>query len=83
MLLVLASHTKKKELLLTFRNTQIKGGVGRFTGGDPAVYFSNAFSNNGFAVGFGQTGRDNCFVGSRAASRLAALRPKPQPEERV
>ena len=48
------------------RNTQIKGGVGRFTGGDPAVYFSNAFSNNGFAVGFGQTGRDGCFVGTRA-----------------
>ena len=46
--------------------TQFKGGVGRFTGGDPAVYFSNAFSNNGFAVGFGQTGRDGCFVGTRA-----------------
>ncbi len=43
-----------------FRNTQIKGGVGRFTGGDPAVYFSNAFSNNGFAVGFGQTGNAAC-----------------------
>ncbi|MFZ1742273.1 MAG: carboxypeptidase regulatory-like domain-containing protein [Pontixanthobacter sp.] len=43
-----------------FSNTQIKGGVGRFTGGDPAVYFSNAFSNNGFAVGFGQTGVTGC-----------------------
>lgn len=49
-----------------FRDTQIKGGIGRFTGGDPAVYFSNAFSNNGFAVGFGQTGRSGCFTGSRA-----------------
>ncbi|MCB2085004.1 MAG: TonB-dependent receptor [Sphingomonadaceae bacterium] len=49
-----------------FSNTQVKGGVGRFTGGDPAVYFSNAFSNNGFAVGFGQTGRDGCFVGTQA-----------------
>lgn len=39
-----------------FSNTQIRGGVGRFTGGDPAVYFSNAFSNNGFVTGFGQTG---------------------------
>ncbi|WP_435416885.1 TonB-dependent receptor [Parerythrobacter aurantius] len=39
-----------------FSNTQIKGGIGRFTGGDPAVYFSNAFSNNGFVTGFGQTG---------------------------
>ena len=41
-------------------NTVIKGGVGRFTGGDPAVYVSNAFSNNGFAVGFGQTGNASC-----------------------
>ncbi|HSM54490.1 MAG TPA: TonB-dependent receptor, partial [Erythrobacter sp.] len=39
-----------------FSNTQVKGGVGRFTGGDPGVYFSNAFSNNGFVTGFGQTG---------------------------
>ncbi|MGB3377710.1 MAG: TonB-dependent receptor [Allopontixanthobacter sediminis] len=43
-----------------FSNTQIKGGLGRFTGGDPAVYFSNAFSNNGFAVGFGRTGTSSC-----------------------
>jgi len=43
-----------------FSSTQIKGGVGRFTGGDPAVYFSNAFSNNGFAVGFGRTGTSTC-----------------------
>lgn len=43
-----------------FSNTKVKGGVGRFTGGDPAVYFSNAFSNNGFAVGFGQTGVSSC-----------------------
>lgn len=49
-----------------FSNTQIKGGVGRFTGGDPAVYFSNAFSNNGFAVGFARTGQNGCFVGTRA-----------------
>lgn len=50
-----------------FRRTQVRGGVGRFTGGDPTVYFSNAFSNNGFAVGFGQTGRSGCFpAGQRA-----------------
>ncbi|NKB16373.1 MAG: hypothetical protein HC774_05080 [Sphingomonadales bacterium] len=41
--------------------TQIKGGVGLFTGGDPAVYFSNAFSNNGFVTGAGQTGAAGCF----------------------
>ena len=46
-------------------NTKIKGGVGRFTGGDPAVYVSNAFSNNGYAVGFGQTGRNGCAEGTQ------------------
>ena len=41
-------------------DTQIKAGIGRFTGGDPAVYFSNAFSNNGFVTGFGSTGSTAC-----------------------
>ena len=50
-----------------FSNTQVKGGVGRFTGGDPGVYVSNAFSNNGFAVGFGQTGSGGCFTGGARA----------------
>ncbi len=49
-----------------FSNTQIKGGVGRFTGGDPGVYFSNAFSNNGYAVGFARTGQSGCFTGAQA-----------------
>jgi Carboxypeptidase regulatory-like domain/TonB dependent receptor len=44
-----------------FSSTQIKGGVGIFTGGDPAVYVSNGFSNNGFVTGFGQTGVTGCF----------------------
>ncbi|MBA4747837.1 MAG: TonB-dependent receptor [Sphingopyxis sp.] len=44
-----------------FKNTQIKGGVGIFTGGDPVVYFSNAFSNNGFSTGQGNTGVASCF----------------------
>ena len=50
-----------------FSSTQLKGGVGIFTGGDPAVYFSNGFSNNGFVTGFGQTGVTGCFptTGSR------------------
>lgn len=42
-------------------STQIKGGVGVFTGGDPAVFVSNAFSNDGFATGAGQTGVASCF----------------------
>lgn len=36
-----------------FSNTRITGGVGIFSGGDPVVYFSNAFSNNGFSTGLG------------------------------
>jgi len=41
-------------------NTQLRAGVGLFSGGDPVVYFSNAFSNNGFSTGFGRTGVSNC-----------------------
>ena len=48
-------------------NTRVTAGIGRFSGGDPAVYFSNAFSNNGFVTGFGQTGVAGCFpAGTRA-----------------
>jgi opacity protein-like surface antigen len=32
-----------------FYNSRLTGGVGVFSGGDPVVYFSNAFSNDGFA----------------------------------
>ena len=43
------------------RRTQLTGGFGIFTGGDPTVYFSNAFANNGFNTGQGQTGVAGCF----------------------
>jgi len=43
-----------------FRSTQIRGGVGVFSGGDPVVYFSNAFSNNGFSTGEGSTRASGC-----------------------
>ncbi len=43
-------------------NSQLTGGVGIFSGGDPVVYFSNAFSNNGFSTGLGTT--NNCAVGA-------------------
>lgn len=43
-----------------FTDTQLRGGVGVFSGGDPVVYFSNSFSNNGFSIGFGRTGVANC-----------------------
>ena len=38
--------------------TQLKGGGALFSGGDPTVYFSNAFQNNGIALGFGSTGNN-------------------------
>ncbi len=39
-----------------FSNSRVTGGVGIFSGGDPVVYFSNAFSNNGFSSANGDTG---------------------------
>ena len=45
-----------------FSNTRITGGVGVFSGGDPVVYFSNAFSNDGFASVNGNTG--DCDAGA-------------------
>ena len=43
-----------------FSNSSLTGGVGVFSGGDPVVYFSNAFSNNGFSTGEGTTFRAQC-----------------------
>ena len=43
-----------------FSDTQVRVGVGIFTGGDPSVWLSNAFQNNGFGVGQGQTGVPGC-----------------------
>jgi hypothetical protein len=43
-----------------FSNSRLTGGVGIFSGGDPVVYFSNAFSNNGFSTGEGNTFRSQC-----------------------
>lgn len=34
-----------------FRRAQLRGGVGVFSGGDPLVWFSNAFSNTGLQAG--------------------------------
>ncbi|MCK0129357.1 carboxypeptidase-like regulatory domain-containing protein [Erythrobacter sp. F6033] len=36
-------------------DSRITGGVGIFSGGDPVVYYSNAFSNNGFSSALGTT----------------------------
>ena len=43
-----------------FYNTRFTAGVGRFSGGDPVVYFSNAFSNNGYSYANGDTFSDAC-----------------------
>lgn len=42
------------------RDTQIKGGIGWFSGGDPGVWFSNAFSNDGFASAPGRLSDSQC-----------------------
>ncbi len=42
------------------QNSRLTGGVGVFSGGDPLVYFSNAFSNNGFSTGEGSTFDAEC-----------------------
>ncbi len=46
-----------------FARTQLHGGVGIFSGGDPLVYFSNAFSNNGSNIGLGTTALAPCPIG--------------------
>ncbi len=53
------------------RRSQLVGGFGIFTGGDPTVYFSNAFANNGFNTGQGQTGVAGCFPAGTRANVLA------------
>lgn len=44
-----------------FSNSSLTGGVGIFAGGDPVVFFSNAFSNDGFTQGNVTT--NNCAAG--------------------
>lgn len=44
----------------TLSDTRITAGYGAFTGGDPVVYFSNAFSNNGFSSANGDTFSAGC-----------------------
>ncbi|UUL83170.1 TonB-dependent receptor [Sphingomonas qomolangmaensis] len=53
--------------------TVIQGGAGIFSGGDPAVYFSNAFQNNGIALGFGSTGTTAAQGGSCGTARINVL----------
>jgi len=43
-----------------FRSTQLRAGIGKFSGGDPVVWFSNAFSNNGYSTATGTTFDSRC-----------------------
>lgn len=43
-----------------FFGTTVTGGLGLFSGGDPVVFFSNAFSNNGFSSVDGDTFSGQC-----------------------
>lgn len=54
-------------------NSSITGGVGIFAGGDPVVWFSNAFSNDGFTSGPGNT--NLCAAGelNRVGNKVSVL----------
>ena len=47
-----------------FSRTQLRGGVGIFSGGDPLVWFGNAFQNNGFGFSEGTTRSTGCPAGA-------------------
>jgi outer membrane receptor for ferrienterochelin and colicin len=54
-------------------STDLRGGIGIFTGGNPNVWFSNNFSNNN-VLQFGARGRDYNFVdGRRLTGPLRSL----------
>ena len=43
-----------------FGDTTFRGGIGLFSGGDPTVWFSNAYTNFGFALGNVESGGGAC-----------------------
>ena len=46
-----------------FGRPKLQGGVGLFSGGDPVVWFGNAFQNNGFGFAEGTTQAAGCPAG--------------------
>ncbi len=46
-----------------FGRPRVQGGVGIFSGGDPLVWFGNAFQNNGFGFAEGTTQGPGCPAG--------------------
>ncbi len=51
-----------------FRSAQLRGGVGIFSGGDPLVWFGNAYQNDGSTFALGTTQAAGCTPASRARS---------------
>jgi outer membrane receptor for ferrienterochelin and colicin len=49
-----------------FSGAQLRGGVGIFSGGDPLVWFGNAFQNNGRTFGEGTTQATGCPAGQNS-----------------
>jgi hypothetical protein len=43
-----------------FQRPKLQGGIGYFSGGDPIVWFANAFQNNGFGFAEGTTQDASC-----------------------
>ncbi|MEO1044618.1 MAG: TonB-dependent receptor [Pseudomonadota bacterium] len=56
-----------------FSNSKLTAGVGLFTGGDPVVFFSNAFSNDGFASVDGDTFDGECAGFTNADGSFSVL----------
>ena len=52
-----------------FGRPKLTGGVGIFSGGDPLVWFGNAFQNNGFGFSEGTTRSAGCPAGGRRVVR--------------
>ena len=46
-----------------FSRAELRGGVGIFSGGDPLVWFGNAFQNNGFGFAEGNSQAAGCPAG--------------------
>jgi len=46
-----------------FRRNRLQGGVGIFSGGDPLVWFANAFQNDGNTFATGATNSSSCPAG--------------------
>ena len=46
-----------------FSRAQVRGGIGIFSGGDPLVWFANAFQNNGFGFAEGTSQSASCPAG--------------------